>query len=48
MTSLQKQWQNSDLRETKQIIYHLKGFNKSHPKIVSKGMGIYVKYGNVM
>ena len=29
----QKQWQNLDLRETKQIIYYLKGIDKSYPKI---------------
>ena len=28
-----KQWQHLDLRETKQIIYHSKGFDKSYPKI---------------
>ena len=33
MTSLQKQWQNSDLRETKQIIYHSKGIDESYPKM---------------
>ena len=33
MTSLQKQWQNLDLSETKQIIYHCKGFDKSHQKM---------------
>ena len=30
---IKKQWQNFDLRETKQIIYHLKGFDKSYPKM---------------
>ena len=29
MTSLLKQLQNSDLRETEQIIYHSKGIDKS-------------------
>ena len=29
-----KQWQNSDLRETKQIIYHSKSIDKSYPKNV--------------
>ena len=29
----QKQWQNSDLRETKQIIYHSKGFDKNYPEM---------------
>ena len=33
MTSLQKQWQKSDLRETKQIIYHSKVIDKSCPKM---------------
>ena len=33
MTSLPKQWQNSDLRETKQIIYHSKGIDESYPKM---------------
>ena len=33
MTALTKQWRNSDLRETKQITYHLKGIDKSYPKI---------------
>ena len=32
MTSLSKQWQNSDLHETKQIIYHSKGIDESYPK----------------
>ena len=33
MTSLPKQWQNSDLRETKQIIHHSKGIDESYPKM---------------
>ena len=33
MTSLQKRQQNSDLLETKQIIYNSKGFDKSYKKI---------------
>ena len=33
MTSLLKQWQNSDLRETRQIIYHSTGNDESFPKI---------------
>ena len=33
MTSLLKQWENSDLRETKQIIYHSKGNDESFPKM---------------
>ena len=33
MTSLQKQWQNSDLRETKQLIYHSKRIDDSYPKM---------------
>ena len=33
MTLLPKQWQNSDLRETKQIIYHSKGIDESYPKM---------------
>ena len=38
MTSLpktiEKQWGNADLRETKQIIYHSKGIDKSYPQTV--------------
>ena len=33
MTSLLKQWQNSNLREAKQIIYHSKGNDVSFPKM---------------
>ena len=33
MTSLLKPWQNSDLRETRQIIYHSKGNDESFPKM---------------
>ena len=33
MTSLPKQWQNSDLCVTRQIIYHSKGIDKSFPKM---------------
>ena len=33
MTSIPKQWQNSDLHKTKQIINHLKGIDKSYPQI---------------
>ena len=33
MTYYRKQWQNSDLRETKQIIYHSKSIDKSYPKM---------------
>ena len=33
MTSLPKQWQNLDLRETQQIIYHSKGIDMSYPKM---------------
>ena len=33
MTSLLKQWGNFDLRETIQIIYHLKGYGESFPKM---------------
>ena len=33
MTSLLKQWENSDLRETRQIIYHSKGNDESFPKM---------------
>ena len=33
MTSFPKQWQNSDLRETKQIIYHSKGIDERDPKM---------------
>ena len=33
MTSLPKQWQNSDLRKTKQNIYHSKGIDESNSKM---------------
>ena len=33
MASLLKQWQNSDLRETRQIIYHSKGNDESFTKM---------------
>ena len=33
MTSLLKQWQNWDLRETRQIICHSEGNDKSFPKM---------------
>ena len=33
MTSLQKQWQNPDLSETYQNIYHSKGIDESYPKM---------------
>ena len=33
MTSLLKQWQNSDLRETRQIIYYSKGNDDNFPKM---------------
>ena len=33
MTSLQKHWQNSDIRETKQIIHHLKRIDESYLKM---------------
>ena len=33
MTSLLKQWQNSDLREARQIIYHSKGNDEGFPKM---------------
>ena len=33
MTSLIKQWENSDLRETRQIIYHSKGIDETFPKM---------------
>ena len=33
MTLLQKQWQNTDLREAKQIAYHSKGIGESYPKM---------------
>ena len=33
MTSLLKQWENSDLRETGQIIYRSKGNDESFPKM---------------
>ena len=33
MTYYQKQSQNSDLREIKQIIYHSEGIHKNYPKL---------------
>ena len=33
MTSLLKQWQNSDLRETRKIKYHSKGNDESFPQM---------------
>ena len=33
MTSLLKQWENSDLRETGQMIYHSKDIDESFPKM---------------
>ena len=33
MTSLPKQWQNSDLRETKQNEYHWKGIDERYSKM---------------
>ena len=33
MTSLLKEWENSDLRQTKQIIHHSKGNDESFPKM---------------
>ena len=33
MTSLLKQWENLDLRETRQIIYHSKGNDENFPKM---------------
>ena len=33
MTSLPKQWQDFDLRETKQIIYHSKCVDESYSKM---------------
>ena len=33
MTPLQKQWENLDLREAKQVICQPKGVEKTYPKI---------------
>ena len=33
MTLLLKQWGKFGLRETRQIIYHLKGYDESFPKM---------------
>ena len=55
LTSLPKtmeQWENVDLLETKQIIYHSKGIDESCPKMyfllnlstMSKVVGIFVKF----
>ena len=32
--TIEKQWENVDLRETKQIMYHSKGIDESCPKNV--------------
>ena len=49
MTSLPKQWKNTDLRETKQIIYHSKGIDESYPKMYFLlNLSHYVKrYGHL-
>ena len=31
--TIQEQWENTDLRGTRQNIYHSKGFNESYPKM---------------
>ena len=48
MTSLPKQWQNSNLRETKQIIYYSKGIDENYPKMyILLNLSHYVKsYGH--
>ena len=33
MTSLIKQWENSNLLEINQVIYHSKGYDESFPKM---------------
>ena len=33
MTSFLKQWENSDLRKIRQIIYHSEGKDESFPKM---------------
>ena len=30
---MEQQWGNADVRETKQIIYHLKGIDETYPKM---------------
>ena len=49
MTSLPKQWENADLRETKQIIHHSKGTDESCSKMYFLlNLSYYVKsYGHV-
>ena len=49
MTSLLKQWENSDLRETRQIIYHLKGNDESFPKMyfLLKLSDLIKRYGHL-
>ena len=47
MTSLQKQWENSDHCEANLIIYHLKGIDKSYPETLCHSVKlpeIYFKY----
>ena len=48
MTSLPKQWQNLDLRKTKQIIRHSKVTDESYPNMyVLLNLSYYVKsYGH--
>ena len=44
MTSLPKQWQNADLLEIKQTIYHSKGIDESYPKMyLSLNLSHFVK-----
>ena len=45
----QKQWENEDLRETRQIIHHLKGLDESYPKIydLSNLIDFVKSYGNL-
>ena len=47
MTSLRKQWQNSYLRETKQIICHSKSIDKSYPYFLLNLRHCVKSYGHV-
>ena len=49
MMSLPNQWENADVRETSQIIYHWKGHDKGYPKMqVLSNLSNFVKsYGHL-
>ena len=49
MMSLPKQWENAEVRETSQIIYHLKGLQESYLQMqVLSNLSNFVKsYGHL-